>query len=250
MNKIWQLAKENLRLTTKDILSDILFNFLGTLLLYLTFFIALRVLLPHIAFIELADYLYAGILALISAVTAYSFSSFDINRIVNNTHHVDQFQVAGLSPSQIYFGKTIYYVVRVMGHVTLSGLFIILFSRFSIDFVSFLLIWIYLLIGTIFLIQIGLVVGVYIQSQTLHLYSVLFILVPLMLMSGFLTPLSMTQGFFWAAFSYFPTSILVEGARTVSVHHSVNILFIIYLLVLDGITVWLGRYFFIKRLER
>ncbi|MFA4839729.1 MAG: ABC transporter permease [Candidatus Neomarinimicrobiota bacterium] len=250
MNKGWLLVREQLRKKPIRFLPGIVFNLVGTLFLFLTFCVGLREFLPRIDDIGITEIVFPGIIAAISVIVAYAVAVFDSGRFVQDRQLVDQVGIAGLLPSEIYLGKTIEYWLAGMTHAILSGIFVLVFTGFAIPFSSILSLWLFTAVGLVLVTQIGLILGACVADSKIHVLTISCLLMPLMLMSGFLVPMHSLHGAFWSVFAYFPTALIVDGARSLAVYGDFDYLSLIYLVILDGAAIWICRHFYVRKLVR
>jgi ABC-type multidrug transport system permease subunit len=250
MNKSWLLVSEKLRSKPIDLLHGFFFNLIGTLFLFLTFCVVLKEFLPRIGDIGITEVVIPGIIAGISVTVGYAIAVFDSSRFIQDRQLADQVGIAGLLPSEIYIGKTVEYWLAGMTHAILSGIFIMVFTGFTILFSSILSIWLFTMVGMVLVTQIGMILGAYITNSKIHILTVTCLLMPLMLLSGFLAPMYAIQGTFWSVFFCFPTSLIVEGGRALSIYGEFNYLGLLFLLILSGVATWTCRRFYIRKLVR
>ncbi|PIS30666.1 MAG: hypothetical protein COT43_01440 [Candidatus Marinimicrobia bacterium CG08_land_8_20_14_0_20_45_22] len=250
MNKGWLLAREQIRRKPIVIFIEVVFNLIGTLFLFLTFCVGLRKFLPQIGKIGITEIVIPGIVVAISVTVSYAVAVFDSSRFVQERQLADQVGIAGLLPSEIFIGKSIEYWLAGMAHAILSGVFLLIFTGFTISFVSILSVWLFTAVGLVLVTQIGLILGAWVKDYKIHILTISFLLIPLMLLSGFIVPLSALDGVFWRVLAYFPTSLIVEGGRTLAVYGEFDFIGMIFMVVLSGVVIWVCHHFYIERLKR
>jgi len=250
MNSICLLINNELKTTTKKVLSGLVINLIGVFLLYLIFIVGLSTLLPRINFIDTSQYMFAGIIAFISGIVAYGLSSVNTWEMLNVSGLMDQIRTSNISPWQIHLSKSIAYVIKTLIYTVLSSIFLYIMIGFSLPFSYILFFWVYLIFGVFFILQIGIIVGTLIFNQRTHILIIIFIVIPLFLLSGMIVPTSYYPKVFSQIIYYIPTTGIIEGGRVLFISHSVDIFYFLYLIGLGIVTYFVSYSFFKRKLVR
>ena len=250
MNSICLLINNELKPTTKKVLSVLFINLVGVFLFYLVFILGLNTLLPRINFISTSQYMFPGIIAFISGVIAYGLSSVNTWKMLNVSGLMDQIRTSNLSLWQIHLSKSISFVIETIIHMVLSSIFLYIVIGFSLPFAYILFFWVYLIFGVFFIIQIGIIVSTLIVNQTTHFLIIIFIVIPLFLLSGMIIPTSYYPEVFSQIIYYIPTTAIIEGGRELFINHSLNLFYFLYLIGLGIVTYFVSYSIFKRKLER
>jgi len=250
MNSICLLINNELKPTTKNVLSGLVINLIGVFLLYLIFIVGLSTLLPRINFINTSQYMFPGIIAFISGIVAYGLSSVNTWKMLNVSGLMDQIRTSNISPWQIHLSKSITYIIKTLIHTVLSSIFLYIIIGFSVSFSWIIFFLVYLIFGVFFILQIGIIVGTLIVNPRTHFLIVLFIVVPVFLLSGMIVPTNYFPEILSQIICYFPTSAVVEGGRELLINHSLNLFYFLFLIGLGIVTYFVSYFIFKRKLVR
>ncbi len=248
MKSVWLLTLESLMPLGRRILTAFLFNLVGCLLLYAAFGVGLASILPHSMTFDFAGTIIPGLIVLVSSMVAFSLSISESWRSIRYSGYLDQLRTARYFEWQIHLAQSLKILIETIFHIVLTSLFLLMLSGLKINLFLLFGFWIYLIIGVIFIIQSGILIGIHIVERQFPFYFIILFLIPLFLMSGVLVPVHQYPTF-WARIIYFlPTTAIVEGARQLFSNHHFNVLYFLYMLVLAGSSYLICFHFYRRKL--
>ena len=250
MNPIWLLICEEFKSTTRNVVTVILLNLLGTFLLYVAFISGLKMLLPRINFVDISHYMVPGIVSFLVATLVFGLSSLDIWRMTNLSGLIEQLRTTTLTLFQIHLGKSLSYILKGLIHAIISGIFLLILTGFSIQFEYMFFYFIFFTVGIIFIIQLGIIFGVIIKKQTSLIYITVLIVCPLFLLSGLIVPSNYYPEVAKQVICCLPTTAIIEGGRELLLNHSLNYIYIIYIVIFDILTFIVSFFVFRRNMER
>ena len=250
MNSICLLIREELKSTARNTVKIILLNLMGTFFLYVAFIAGLGLLLPRINFTDISQYMFPGVVSFFVAIFSFGLSSFNVHKMINASGLMVQLRTTALNPFQIHLGKSLSFVLKGLVNAILSGLFLLVLTGFFVQVEYLVLYFVFITIGIVFVVQLGIIFGTIVKKQTFLIYILLFIVIPLFLLSGMITPSNYYPGIAKQIIYYLPSTAIIEGGRELLLNHSFNNLYIIYIIVLDVITFIVAFFVFRRNLER
>lgn len=243
MNLIKLMIRSEFRLNYRRIILGLIFNIIGTALLYAAFIPCLGKILPRIDYLELDQFIFPAIIGLLNAMLALGLTSSSIQRHFKNTRG-DYQRLAGTGITQIYSGFLVNYGLILLIHLVVSTLTLAAFAGYIPGFGTLLLFWAFVMLSLVFFIQIGILIGLD-SDQRDHFYWIFLVILPVFLMSGMIVPSHFHDGITRFILSGLPSTALIEGGRDILMHQPFNILYVFYLLVLN-VFVFIGVLYFFK----
>lgn len=242
------MIKNEFRFNSGKIVLGLIFNIIGTGLMYLVFVYSLNKILPRIDYIDLDKFMFSSIIGWLNAMLAVGLTSNYIFRYFKDSRG-DYQRLAGTPISRVYIGFLARSLVVLIIHLIVSSLVLAALARYFPGFEQLLIFWAYALLALIFFIQVGIVIGMG-RDQRTQFYWIFLIILPLFLMSGMIIPTHYYEGYLRHILMAFPSTVLIEGGRSILLKQPFNIVNILYLLGLN-IFLFIGAlYFFKRKLQR
>ncbi|MBC8491126.1 MAG: ABC transporter permease [Candidatus Marinimicrobia bacterium] len=228
----------------------VVINILATLTLYLVFVVGLGELIPRIQFTDIDIWLFPGIIGLFAIFMAFNLALQDTYRMFCETGLIDQINSSRLLTYQIYFIKSAIFLVESFGHLILSSitLWIVVGIRLNVGYL--ILFWLYYILGLILISQIGMLTGVISANIRLQRGLLNSLVIAVLLCSGVIVPSLRYPGMWSQIIQYFPTTAIIEGGRELLIFHSLNKIYLPYLIFIDMAIVGIGYTVFRRRLSR
>jgi len=246
MDRFWSIVITSIKFRMRKIIVELLFNIIFTILMWLGIFLSLDKIFPNTNFIEARNFLFPGIIAFYSIMISFALTSVHIRKITQLTGLMDQCRSTGFALWQIYLAKSTSMIIRIMIHIIISSIVLLILVGGGFSILYILLFWIYLGFGIFFLIQIGFVAGIYIADQEICLLLILSLILPLTIVSGSFFSIDFFHPVITKILYYFPTTVIISGARNLLVNHSFDLFHSLYILGLD-ITCYFLCYWVVKR---
>jgi len=246
MNLVMTIIQTELSIKPKRLILATLFNIIGTVLFYTVLAKGFGLLNLQNQMAPMPESLFTGIIGLIAAWTAFELPTMRTWTLVSHTGIIDLLRMGRYHFWQLYLGKSIAYWIEVQYHIIIASLVLYALIGFSIHPVFLPLYWIYLMAGSIFLVHLGFLCGVLITHGEWHCYIWLWLLTPIVLMSGVMTMPSLLDGWFKYVVLALPTTALIAGGRSLVVSQSLNLIWVLQLVAAD-ILFGMFSYYFIRR---
>ena len=209
--------------------SAILINILTSVLFYLVFITGLGQLLPRIHFIDIKLWIFPGLVAYIVSIIAFNLSLRDLYHQSLETGLIDQIHAAPLLTYQVYFIKSLIYLLKSAGHLLLTSLVLLIISSVPVSIFNLLLFYLYLILGLIFINQFGVIAGIVATKIKIRSEFAIIFIMALFMLCGVIIPSSEYPGIMAAIIRYFPVTVLFEGGRDLIVNGYISEIYLIYM---------------------
>ncbi len=228
----------------------VVINILATLTLYLVFVVGLGELIPRIQLTDIDIWMFPGIIGLFATFMAFNLALQDTYRMVCETGLIDQINSSRLLTRQVYFIKSLVFLVESFGHLILASitLWIVAGIRLNVGYLA--LFWFYYILGLILISQIGMLTGVISANIKLQRGLLNSLIIAVLLCSGVIVPSLRYPGILSQIIYYFPTTIIIEGGRELLTFHNLNVIYLPYLIFIDMAIVGIGYTIFRRRLSK
>lgn len=249
-NQVLLLIKDELKLSPKKIITELIFVTAGTLILYLAFITGFKKLIPVIGSVETAKFMFASVTTFLPAIATFFLSTFHTWNFVNRKELFEQIRASNLFYWQTHLYKSIYFAIHSTIYVITSSLLVFILVNFSINFLNILLFWIYYILCSIFVIQLGILIGIFVQDKKYITYIFSFIVLPLFIASGTIVSTEFYPKIIDKIIYYLPTTAIIEGGRKLIIDGSFNIFYLIYIIIIDCVIYFTTMQFFKKKMEK
>jgi ABC-type polysaccharide/polyol phosphate export permease len=250
MNQVLLLVKDEVKLSPKKIITELIFITVGTLILYLAFIAGFKNLIPRINSVETTKFMFASITIFLPAIATFILSTLHTWNFVNREELLEQIRISNLFYWQIYLYKSIYFMLHSVIYVIISTLLIFALINFSINFLNILLFWIYYILCSIFIIQVGILIGIFVRDVRYITYIFSFIILPLFIASGTIVPTEFYPEIIDKIIYYLPTTAMIEGGRSLIINRSFNTFYLIYIVIMDCVIYFAVIQSFRKKLKK
>ncbi len=238
------MLKNELRLDFHKILLGLFFNIIGTCLVYFALVTGLGKILPRIDYLEVDKFISSAIIGFTSGLMALGLASSYVTHYFQDSRG-DHGRLPGMPISQIYGSFLIRLWIILILHLLVTTLTVLILSGFFPGLGRLLLFWIFAILPLGIFIQLGMLIGLA-EDRRNQFYWIFLILVPLFLMSGMIIPTHFHTGFISKLLMALPSTVLIEGGRSILTRQPFEFLNILYLLALN-ILLFIGGIFFFKR---
>lgn len=228
----------------------VIINILATLTLYLVFVVGLRELIPRIQLTDTDIWLFPGIIGLFATFMAFNLALQDTYRMVCETGLIDQINSSRLLTYQVYFIRSAIFLVESFGHLILSSIILWIIAGIRLNVGYLILFWFYYILGLIFISQIGMLTGIISANIKLQRGLLNSLVIAVLLCSGAIVPSLRYPGIWSQIIQYFPTTVIIEGGRELLIFHSLDKIYLPYLIFIDMAIVGIGYTVFRRRLSR
>lgn len=248
MKTVWALLVDDLRLNLFQMSWEVLLALIGGCIFYLGLGYGIMLITPQILSLDTNLYLSGSVVVVVTflfglvvsqAATIRQFASGQINNL----------RAANLSISEIYVGKSLVYLIQTIGAMILVTATIFILGHQGYRLGPILLFWFTLILGGYLAVQIGLLLGC-MTNIRLQLVLTNLIILPLLLLSNFITPINLWRKGLAYAITMLPSSILITNCRLILVDNRVHPLALIYLLMLNVVFLAIGVYIYKRKLLR
>jgi len=206
--------------------------------------------IPKINYTSAMVFWYPGIVSFWGIMFAWGIAGERTYQAVHATKTISQIRISPLSTITIYFGEVLAYELEALAHVLLSSLLLLILIGGQLNFLFLLQYWIYMGLVIFVFVQLGIIAGIKLPRRESFFMLSMALLAPLLLLTGVLFPTHIFAGVWDNIFYYFPLTVMVEGGRQLLVYHSYNFIYLIYIIILDGLVTLLGYYLFKKTLHK
>jgi ABC-type polysaccharide/polyol phosphate export permease len=228
----------------------VVINILATLTLYLVFVLGLGELIPRIQFTNIDIWLFPGIIGLFATFMAFNLALQDTYRMVCETGLIDQINSSRLLTYQVYFIRSAIFLVESLGHLILSSITLWIVAGIRLNIGYLILFWFYYILGLILISQIGMITGILSANIRLQRGLLNSLVIAVLLCSGAIVPSLRYPGIWSQIIQYFPTTVIIEGGRELLIFHSLNKIYLPYLIFIDVAIVGIGYTVFRRRLSQ
>jgi len=228
----------------------VVINILATLMLYLVFVVGLRELIPRIQLTDIDIWMFPGIIGLFATFMAFNLAMQDTYRMVCETGLIDQINSSSLLTRQVYFIKSVVFLVESFGHLILASITLWIVAGIRIDVGYLVLLWFYYILGLIFISQIGMLTGIISANIKLQRGLLNSLVVAVLLCSGVIVPSLRYPGIWSQIIQYFPTTIIIKGGRELLTFNKLNVIYLPYLFFIDMAIVGIGYTVFRRKLSK
>ncbi|MCG2715077.1 MAG: ABC transporter permease [Candidatus Marinimicrobia bacterium] len=228
----------------------VVINILATLLLYLVFVVGLGELIPRIQLTDVDIWMFPGIIGLFATFMAFNLALQDTYRIVCETGLIDQINSSRLLTYQVYLIKSVIFLVKSFGHLILSSITLWIVAGIRLNVGYLILFWFYYILGLILISQIGMLTGVISANIRLQRGLLNSLVIAVLFCSGVIVPSLRYPGIWSQIIQYFPTNVIIEGGRELLIFHSLNKIYLPYIIFIDMAIVGIGYTVFRRRLSR
>ncbi|MBU4444384.1 ABC transporter permease [bacterium] len=228
----------------------VVINILATLLLYLVFVVGLGELIPRIQLTDVDIWMFPGIIGLFATFMAFNLALQDTYRIVCETGLIDQINSSRLLTYQVYLIKSVIFLVKSFGHLILSSITLWIVAGIRLNVGYLILFWFYYILGLILISQIGMLTGVISANIRLQRGLLNSLVIAVLFCSGVIVPSLRYPGIWSQIIQYFPTTVIIEGGRELLIFHSLNKIYLPYIIFIDMAIVGIGYTVFRRRLSR
>ncbi len=225
-------------------------NILATLTLYLVFVVGLGELIPRIQLTDIDIWMFPGIIGLFATFMAFNPALQDTYRMVCKTGLIDQINSSRLLTYQVYFIKSAILLVESFGHLILSSVILWIVAGIRLNVGFLILFWFYYIFGLILISQIGMITGILSANIRLQRGLLNSLIIAVFLCSGVIVPSLRYPGIWSQIIQYFPTTVIIEGGRELLIFHSLNKIYLPYLIFIDMAIVGIGYTIFRRRLSQ
>ena len=228
----------------------VVINILATLTLYLVFVVGLGELIPRIQFTNIDIWLFPGIIGLFATFMAFNLALQDTYRMVCETGLIDQINSSRLLTYQVYFIRSAIFLVESLGHLILSSITLWIVAGIRLNVGYLILFWFYYILGLILISQIGMITGILSANIRLQRGLLNSLVIAVLLCSGAVVPSLRYPGIWSQIIQYFPITVIIEGGRELLIFHSLNKIYLPYLIFIDVAIVGIGYTVFRRRLSQ
>ena len=225
-------------------------NILATLMLYLVFVVGLGELIPRIQLTDVDIWMFPGIIGLFATFMAFNLALQGTYRMVCETGLIDQINSSRLLTYQVYFIKSAIFLVESFGHLILSSITLWIVAGIRLNVGYLILFWFYYILGLILISQIGMITGILSANIRLQRGLLNSLIIAVFLCSGVIVPSLCYPGIWSQIIQYFPTTAIIKGGRELLIFHSLNKIYLPYLIFIDMAIVGIGYTVFSRRLSR
>ena len=228
----------------------VVINILATLTLYLVFVVGLGELITRIQLTDIDIWMFPGIIGLFATFMAFNLALQDTYRMVCETGLIDQINSSRLLTYQVYFIKSVIFLVNSFGHMILSSVMLWIVAGIRLNVGYLILFWFYYILGLILISQVGMLTGILSANIRLQRGLLNSLVIAVLFCSGVIVPSLRYPGIWSQIIQYFPTNVIIEGGRELLIFHSLNKIYLLYLIFIDMIIVGIGYIVFRRRLSR
>lgn len=228
----------------------VVINILATLTLYLVFVVGLGELIPRIQLTDVNIWMFPGIIGLFVTFMAFNLALQDTYRMFCESGLIDQINSSRLLTYQVYFIKSVIFLIESFGHLILSSIILWIVSGIHLNIGYLILFWFYYILGLILVSQIGVITGILSTNIRLQRGLLNSLVIAMLLCSGVIVPSLRYPGIWSQIIQYFPTTVIIEGGRELLIFHSLNKIYLPYLIFIDMAIVGIGYTVFRRRLSR
>jgi len=227
---------------------ELLVSVLTIVILYIGFVIGLSSLIPKVQTVALREWFFPGIIGFYAIIMTFNLSLQEINQLSNKRGLLDQVYSTPLVAYQVYFIKSLLYLLQGVAYLIVSSLFLFLLAGKNIQLGWLILFWLYYVVGLIFIVQTGIITGFILTKSKLQHGMILMLFIAVLLCTGTIIPSSFYPGIFNLIVKFFPTNVLIEGGRELLVFHKIDGVFSLYIIVFDSILTGIGYFIFRRQI--
>jgi ABC-type polysaccharide/polyol phosphate export permease len=248
MNPLQTILLAELKPFWKKMGIELLVNVLTIIILFIGFVIGLSNLIPRIQMVALREWIFPGIIGFYAIIMTFNLSLQETNKLSNKRGLLDQVYSTPLVAHQVYFIKSLVYLLQGVAYLIVSSLVLLLLAGKNIQFGWLILFWLYYVVGLIFITYTGIITGFILTKSRLQHGMILMLFIAVLLCTGTIIPSSFYPGILNPIVKFFPTNILIEGGRELLVFHRLSGVFSLYIIVFDSILAGIGYFIFRRQI--
>ena len=215
-----------------NLLTPILINILFTFLMFLFLYLGYASNFINKELLQNQYFMFSNIIVVTMILFGLMTSMREYGKLLDNEALFINYKTAGIFENSIFWGKTlsIWFQILINSIIILFVLFVM--SGLEITGLTFLYYFLFLMISSLLITSIAAIIKFIIRGRQTAETNVFYILILLLLCSGFFMPFSLMSGPIYYVIKYLPFSIIMEGSSKILSNNAFSLIESLYVSIL------------------